>query len=400
MKNGLALALVVLASLEAASGQTRARPLRVLIADAFTAAYNLDTDASVALARDAVESAPDEPSAHRTLAAMLWLQVLYRRGSVSIDHYLGGVTKSDIDFPRPPPDIDQEFKRELDRAIALADARVRRAPADVQARFDLGSAYALRASYSASVEGRMGAAFQSAKRAFDLHEEVLARDPLRSDAGVVIGVYRYIVASLRWPSRIIAYMAGFGGDKAKAIRLLEAAAAHENTRVDARTALMLILTREGRHAEVERLARELQRELPRNRLLILEEGAAAIRAGHGVAADAALTRGLAVFERDDRPKVPGERSLWLYKRGLARVNLNRLDDAFVDLHEALAAGPPGWIRGRVHVELGRIADVRGRRAEAIQHYVTARKICEANRDSSCLNDAGRFLRRPFTMGGT
>ena len=63
--------------------------------------------------------------------------------------------------------------------------------------------------------------------------------------------------------------------------------------------LVLIFSREGRHAEVERLARELQMEAPRNRLLVLEEGAAAIRAGRAREAEAALTRGLAVFARDN-----------------------------------------------------------------------------------------------------
>ena len=45
----------------------------------------------VALARRAVAMAPDEPAAHRALAAMLWLHMLFRRGTVTVDHYLGGV---------------------------------------------------------------------------------------------------------------------------------------------------------------------------------------------------------------------------------------------------------------------------------------------------------------------
>lgn len=374
-------------------------PAAPTLVAAFQAAYNLDHDESVAIARRAVAMAPDEPAAHRALAAMLWLQILYRRGTVTVDHYLGGVSKSDIDFPKPAPDVDAEFKRELGRAIELAEARFTRAPQDVQARFDVGAAYALQASYAASVEGKVGAAFMSAKRAFDAQEDVMARDPARTDAGLVVGVYRYLVGSFGWPTRMLAYMAGFGGDKAKGIRMLEVAASHPATRVDARTALILILSREGRHAEVERLARELQQEAPRNRLLILEEGAAAIRAGHGREAEAALTRGLAVFARDNRPKVPGERALWLYKRGLARVNLNHPADASVDLLEALGASPQGWVRGRIHLELGKVADLASRRPDALQHYQTARSTCEASRDPQCASEAGRLIRRPFTFGG-
>jgi tetratricopeptide (TPR) repeat protein len=371
------------------------KPVSAAIDAAFQAAYNLDHEESITHARRAVQLAPDEPAAHRALAAMLWVQLLYKRGTVSIDHFLGGLSRSDVKMPKPPADVDAEFKREIEQAIALAEARLRRRPDDIQANFDVGAAHGLKASYTASIEGKVGSAFSAARRAFNQQEKVLERDPSRTDAGLVVGVYRYLVASLSWPTRFVAYVAGFGGDKEKAIELLEAAAAHPSTQVDARTALMLIFSREGRHADVQRLARELRPLAPRNRLLYLEEGAAAIRAGRALAAEEVLTRGLAVFNKDPRAKVPGERALWLYKRGLARVNLNHLTDASVDLREALTAEPPGWIRGRVHVELGKIEDLGGRRAGALEHYQTAKKTCEASRDPKCADEAGRLIRRPF-----
>ena len=367
------------------------------ITGAFQAAYNLDHEESVAIARRAVQMAPNEPATHRTLAAMLWVQLLYRRGTVTIDHFLGGISRSDVQMPKPPADVDAEFKREIELAIALAEARLRLAPDDVQVNFDVGAAHGLKASYTASIEGKVGSALSAARRAFDQQEKVLERDPARTDAGLVVGVYRYLVASFRWPTRVVAYMAGFGGDKDKAIQLLEAAANHPATRVDARTALMLIFSRESRHSDVERIARELRPLAPRNRLLFLEEGSAAIRAGNAKAAEDVITRGLAVFAKDPRPKVPGERSLWLYKRGLARVNLNRPADASVDLREALAAEPPGWVRGRVHVELGKIEDLAGIRTGAPEHYKTAKTTCETSRDPSCANEAGRLMGRPFTF---
>ena len=398
MRTALTLALAAVTVVSGAGAAPRQEPptrATPIITEAFHAAYSLDHDQAIAIARRAVAAAPEEPAAHRTLAAMIWLQILYKRGSVSIDHYLGGITRSDIDFPKPPPDVAAEFQKELEQAIALADERVRRGPNDVQAHFDLGAAWALKASYTASVEGKLTAAFGSAKRAFDEQEDVLKRDPRRTDAGLVVGIYRYIVASVSWPTRLMAYIAGFGGDKDKAITLLEAAAQNPSTRVDARTALMLVFSREGRHADVERLARELRQELPRNRLLFLEEGSAAIRAGHAAVADEVITRGLAAFAKDPRPKVPGERAQWLYKRGLARVNLNRLAEASVDLHEALASEPLGWIKGRSHVELGKIDDLGGRRADALKHYETAKTTCETSRDPSCVNDATRLIRKPF-----
>ena len=373
-------------------------PVTSAIDDAFKAGYNLDIPEAQAAARRAITLGPDQSAPHRALAAMLWLDILFRRGTLTIDHYLGGsVTRSQLNLPKPPAELDAEFKRELALAISLAEKKVAAAPQDLQAQFDVGSAYALQASYTASVEGSMSAAFKSARVAYDAQETVLTRDPRRVDAGVVVGTYRYVVSTLSLPTRWLAYVVGFGGGKEQGISLLEAAAHHHDTRVDARTALMLIYSREGRHADVERIAHELGAEFPRNRLFTLEEGSAAIRAGHADVAEAVLTRGLAAFDKDPRPKIPGERALWLYKRGKARLNLNHPKDALVDLNQALGASPVGWVRGRIHVELGRIADLGGRRAEALNAYRTAKTVCETSNDPACISDANRGLRQPFSF---
>jgi tetratricopeptide (TPR) repeat protein len=382
----------------AAQARIGAEPMTATIDAAYRAAYNLDIDDARVLAQRAVTLAPNESVTHRTLASIVWLQILFRRGAVTIDHYLGGsVTKSNVTLPKPPADLDAEFKRELARAIELAEARVKAQPRGLQAQFELGAAYALQASYAASIEGSMTAAFGSARRAYDAQEEVLTKDPKRTDAGVVVGTYRYLVSALALPTRLVAYVAGFGGGKEKGISLLEAASQHPDTRIDAKTALMLIYSREGRHADVQRLAHELAAEFPRNRLFVLEEGAAAIRAGRAAEAEAILTRGLAMFAQDPRLKIPGERAIWLYKRGLARVNLNRPAEADVDLREALRADPVLWVRGRIRVELGKIADLAGRRPDALNEYREARTACQSGNDPACVAEADRLLRRPFTM---
>jgi tetratricopeptide (TPR) repeat protein len=143
------------------------------------------------------------------------------------------------------------------------------------------------------------------------------------------------------------------------------------------------------------LTRELGIELPRNRLIQYEEGAAAIRAGHNDDAEAALSRGLAAFDRDTRPKIPGERALWFYKRGLARANLGHLADAALDLRTALSSHPLGWTTGRIHVALGRIADLEGNRTEALGEYAQAKAACEANPDKRCGEEAKLGLRQPY-----
>ena len=366
-----------------------------VVKQAFRAAYSLDENEALTLARRGVAMGPEEPSAHRALASILWLDILFKRGAVVSDQYLSGSLKDQVALPKPPADLDAAFKRELAKAIDLAEARVRRDPRDVQARYDAGTAYALQASYTASVEGSLMSAFRMAKRAFDAAEFVLAHDRQRVDAGLVAGTYRYLVSTLSLPARMMAYVVGFGGGKARGIALIEASAQAVDTHVDARVALLLIYTREGRHSDALRMARELEAEFPKNRLLTFEAGSAAIRAGRPAEAEDTLSRGLAFFDRDDRPKIPGERAFWLYKRGAARIGLNHLADARADLEAALQNRPVEWARGRIQLELGKIGDLTGRRPDALSAYQLAKNICGLRNDPDCADEADRLIRKPF-----
>jgi tetratricopeptide (TPR) repeat protein len=368
-----------------------------LVARAYDAAYSLDFDEALALAHQAVTGDPDASQTHRALAAILWLKILFLRGAMTVDYYMGGLDKSPQFSPKPPPALQEEFTQELERAVDLADAGLRAHPHDVQARYDVGAAYALKASYEASVNGREMAAFRAAKRAYDAQEDVLAHDPDRAGARLVVGTYRYLVSGMSLPTRLFAYLVGFGGGKARGISLLEAAAREPGAHVEASVTLLLVYTREGRHEDALRVARNLEAEFPRNRLFVLEDGSAAIRAGHAAEAEATLSRGLAAFDSDPRPKMPGERALWLYTRGMARVNLDHLTEAAADLTAALGADPAGWVRGRIHLELGRVADVSGNRAGALAEYRQARTIGQANGDPVGASRATRLIAHPFTL---
>ncbi len=393
-----AAVLVVLAGPQASltAGMPASQPPRAL-PGAFTAAYNLNYEDALRLARQDVAARPDTSEAHRTLATILWMHALFTRGGATIDHYLGGLTSSQIKLPPPPPDADAEFRTHLGRAIALAEAAIKRDERSAQARYDLGAAYGLQASYVATVEGKVTQAFGSARRAYNAHEWVLEHAPDRTDAGLVVGTYRYAVAALSMPKRLIAYIAGFGGGKERGLQLIEAAAGHPLTRTDARIALALMYSREGRQADALAVLKVLFADHPQNRLLQLEIGSAAWRAGLPGEAEAALTSGLAWHDRDTRPKVPGERALWIYKRGMARVSLNRLDDAVADLRMALTQNPVGWVRGRVHLELGKVADLRQQRPTALTEYLAASELCRTHQDPWCQEEAARLRKQPFSF---
>jgi hypothetical protein len=163
--SGLLTAALLMVTPRAAA--VRAVPVTVdsQIASASNAIYNLDRDEALSLARHATVMAPDQSRAYRALATILWLDILFQRGAVTVDNYLGGLTRASLALPKPPADLDAEFKRALTRAIDLADVQFRRNPRDVAAMHDLGAAYAIDASYMASVDGRVMAAFGPARRA-------------------------------------------------------------------------------------------------------------------------------------------------------------------------------------------------------------------------------------------
>ena len=364
-----------------------------LRARAFELAYNLDHDEAVALLRKGLERSPDDPSLHRALASILWLNLLFRRGAVTVDHYLGSFSRTQVELRKPPPELDAEFKRHVAKAIELAERRVAAHSRDPQAHYDLGAAVALRSSYIATVEGKMLAGFKAARRAFDEHENVVSLDPSRKDAGVMTGTYRYIVSTLSLPMRVMAYVVGFGGGRERGIRLVQEAAAHESeSRTDAMFALVLIYNRERQYDAALKVLDDLRQRYPRNRLVVLERGATALRAGRYAEADATLSEGLQVLGRDKRPRMQGEESLWRYKRGAARARLNQTASATADLQAAAGAGAPAWIAGRAHAELARLSLARGDRPGAAAQATQAESLCERGNDPPCVEQARQLLR--------
>src|SRR5688500_2410228 len=268
-------------------------------------AYNLDYEQASELLKKAVASDPADPAPHRTLASVVWQQILFQRGAVTVDHYLGSLSRARVDLRKPPPELDADFRKHIARAIELAQARVKNAPNEAQGHYDLGTALGLEASHMATVDGKMMAGFKAARRCFDEHERVLELDARRHDAALSVGMYRYIISTLSMPMRMMAYVAGFGGGKELGIKLVQQAAAGSGeARVDALFALVLIYNREGQFGEALGVLRQLRTLYPKNRLVLLEAGATALRGGRAAEADALLTEGLGMLSRETRPKFP------------------------------------------------------------------------------------------------
>jgi tetratricopeptide (TPR) repeat protein len=362
----------------------------------FAAAYNLD----YAEARERFEAilrrSPDDGRAHRGLATVAWLEITFARGTVTADEFLGGSTRNDVQLPAPPPAQAASFQAHAARALAIAERRVAARPADADAHYQLGAAVGLIASYTATIEGRILGAFRSARRAYDEHERVLALAPGRKDAGLIVGTYRYLVSTLSLPGRWLAYMAGFGGGRELGIRMMEDAASYAgDSQGEAKFALVLIYNRERRFDDALAIIRQLQVDYPRNRLLWLEAGATAIRAGRYDTGIAMLQEGIKRLEHDRRPRAFGERALWEHKLGVAQLGRRDLTAARASLTAALGQPAREWVKARTHLALGRVEDLSGQRQAALAQYETARRLAVPARDPETADLASAGLRQAF-----
>ncbi len=356
--------------------------------------YNLDTERALATWRESTRTDPQDAAAWRGLAGALIVQLAMLRGTMTVDSYLGRVTTKDVSLPPPPAAIAGEFQRTIARAIALARLRVASAPREPHAHYQLGAAVGLRASYVATIDGGVVSAFRAAREAYSEHERVLALDPSRGDAGLIVGSYRYLVSALNMPLRWAAYVAGFGGGRERGIALVERAAAYPgDNQGDARLALLLLYTREGRYDNALAQLQVLRQQYPRNRLFWLEAGSTLLRAKRPAEAERMLNEGLSMLGPDTRPRMFGEDALWYYRRGEARAALGRTAEARADLTQSIAHGGRKWVEGRAHLELGRLALAESDVTSAREHLRRAASLGDSDSDGASAARARALLKQ-------
>jgi tetratricopeptide (TPR) repeat protein len=357
--------------------------------------YNLDHADALAAFDEAIAEDPDDPTAYRLAAATVWIRLLFDQGAITVDDYLGQA-RANVVRPTPNTALDAAFHAYLRQALVLSERRVRDNPADANAHYLVGSAFGFLATYTATVEGRLLGSFGPARRAYHEHERALELDPRRKDAGLIVGMYRYAVSGLSAPLRLLAHIAGFGGDSERGLRLVEAAAGYaSDVQPNALFTLIVIYNREARYDDALRVIAELQRRFPRNRLLWLEAGHTALRAGRPAEANAALEEGLTWLSQDPRPRASGEEARWRYAHGAALVALKDVGPAERELQLALASATRDWVKGRIYKELGKLADLAGDRVRALDQYRVANHLCEHDDDSECLQEVQTLLKKAY-----
>lgn len=361
--------------------------------------YNLDHGDALDAFEQAIAVDPKDPAPHRFAASAVWMGILFEWGAILVDDYLGQA-RDVVERPRPSPAADRAFHDHIARALDLSEQALRERETDPEMFYQLGASEGFLASYIATVEGRLIGSIGHARRAFGFHERVLQLNASRKDAGLVPGMYRYSLSAMSLPVRLLARLAGIPSGRAQGLRQVEEAAAYPgDAQADAMFILIVMYNREDRYEDAVRVIRELQRRYPRNRLLWLEAGTTALRAGDVATARAEIEHGLAMGAADPRPRARGEEARWRLSYGTALLSMDRRA-ADVQLRAALMIDAPVWVHGRAHGELGKLADLEGRRDEALEEYRLAGRLCRTGNDRVCVDETNRLIRTPYRQPAT
>ena len=353
--------------------------------------FNLDHAEALAVLREAIAADPANIAGYRVLGTTIWANTLLEQGAITAEDFMGE-SSSPFRSRRSNAALEQARIEVLQRAEALAAQQRRAARPDVDATYQIGAAYRFLSGVAGTIDGAQWRSISAARRAYQEHQRVLARDPSRRDAGLTVGMYRFLVSRLPAWSRIAARVAGFDSDAAGGVRLIEDTAMHDGpAQANAMFSLIAIYNQLSRYDDALKMIRELQRRFPRNRLLWLEAAMTELRAGRWADARGSLERGLQVVAAESRPLAFGELARWRYLYGVSLARLQHADAA-TQFRAALQAPGLEWVHGRAHLELGKLAKRSGEAVQAKNELQTALRMCEAMEDTICVTESKELLR--------
>jgi tetratricopeptide (TPR) repeat protein len=359
--------------------------------------YNLEYDQAMSAFEQAIAQNPNDPQLHNHLAQTIVFREMYRNGALESELVSG--TNSFLRRPKlnPSPATEKRFLVEVDKAISLAEARLKKNPNDTMAMYSEGISYGLRSNYYWVVKKAWHDSLKDATVARRLHNRVSELEPNNVDARLVQGLHDYIVGSLPWHIRAVGFLVGIHGDKQAGIQTVQNVArnGHEN-KLDAVFFLCALYRRENQARKALPMVQELVKLFPRNYILRLELSQMYSMSGdptHAIEAAEEVgvlkTRHAPGFER-----VPWEKIY--YQEGTIQFWYNDLDHALENMKKVAAAsgsdeidlntGDFAWLR------IGQIYDMTHRRQQALEAY---KKAIAFAPEADAAQESKKYLSTPY-----
>jgi len=358
--------------------------------------YNLDFGPAEATFGSLTREYPDNPDYWNALASTYWLRILYNQQKLNFDSFAArdrfGTSESKDNVTEAE---EKQLRDTAEKAIATADAILKKDPKSIRGLYAKGNAYATLASFEATIKRSWISAAKKAKAAREFHKDVLDMDPNYNDARTAVGIYNYAVGSLSWGARFLVRMVGLGGgDKEGGIRDLETAAAKgARASTEAKMLLVVVYGREKEFDKANRLIDELQTRYPRNFMLEMSKASLYGKANRW---DLSAQTYRHIADKINAKKDGYERMRFervLYELANSQFQAQKFEDADKTFAQVAAAehSTPNE-KASAHLWMGRMSDTRHDRKDALQHY---NAILKLQADPSIKSDAERGIRRPF-----
>src|SRR3954471_11253317 len=392
--------LLIIGEIGSAAAQSRANtaPLSVTIKnDALTRSgfehyYDADYDRAAKDFEKALAAHPDDPAAVNHLLSSVMFGELSRIGALDTSLYSNN---SFLDQKREyvlDPQVKQRIQELETRALQLADDRLKKDPMDIQALYARGVTRSIQSTYTGLVQKAWLSALGNAKGSREDHEHVLKLDPTFSDAKTVVGTHEYVAGSLPWAVRMLAHIAGLGGNKQTGIKLLqEAGESSGETSVDAKVILALFLRREQRYGEALEEVRSLTAAHPRNFLFALEVAIILKDSGKGPESIAAYRKVLDSAKANTYHDPHLEFAYWGLGEALRGQRQFAEAASAYDAVATFARADAGLLR-RANLAAGEMYDLVMKRELATKKYEA---VITASADSTEAERARHHLRDPY-----
>lgn len=364
------------------------------VREAFQQVYEMDYDNAIARFETIQREHPGNPMATDYVLDAVLFRELNRLDLLDTTFYANDGFLTGKHTVAEDPKARDRIRALGDEAISEASAQLKSNPNNVNALFARGFAKSLEATYSGMAERAFGTGLKQALGARSDCERVLQLDPNYVDAKLVVGVYEYVVGALPFAFKLLIGFVGIHGSKAQGMAVLRDAGANGVvTNVEARTAMMLFLRREGRYSEAAAIAQQLAAEYPHGFLFQLEQANLEKDGGEGMTAVETYER---LIELAKRPGYFYSAHLELAYFGLGEALRGQtLYARAVSAYEAGAYQPSTSqeLRRRCLLKAGESYDLMHEHTRAVQEY---RGVLKNGADTVQGDLAQRYIRSPYT----
>ena len=342
-----------------------------------------------------IASNPNDSELHNMLAECIQFREMFKVGALESELVSGANS-----FLRRPkidttPQVEKQFYDEIQKAMELSEAQLKKNPSDTQALYSLGVSYGLRANWSFLVRKAWRDALHDATTARTLHAKIPPLDPNNYDALLVPAAHDYIIGSLPMFYKMLGFLIGYRGDKEKGIRTLHIVASKgKRNSSDAKVFLCAIYRREQRWQEAAPVLDDLIHRYPRNYLMRFERAQMYSALGQKDKALADL-HAVADLKRSGAPgfaRLPMEQiyyhigniQFWYRDWQRAAESLKKATDggAVLDLN----TGTMAWMR------LGQVYDMLNQRDLAVAAY---KKAINYAPEAEAAKESRRYLWTPY-----